>query len=224
MNESFDVPLITVVMATFNRARLITRAINSLLAQTFEDWELIIIDDGSKDSTQETISPYLSYTNILYRHFPNSGVAVSRDRGSELARGRYITFLDSDDEYLPDHLESRANILSAKPAIELLHGGVEIIGDDTVADKNDPTKQILIADCVVGGTFFVRRDLWKRLGGFGSEAYGDDSDFFDRAVAKGATIIKTEIPTYRYYRNEEDSICNIVSREGVAGIEQFRNQ
>ncbi len=224
MNESFNVPFITVVMATFNRGRLISRAINSLLAQTFEEWELIIIDDGSKDNTAEIITPFLSYTNILYRYFPNGGVAVARDRGCALARGRYITFLDSDDEYLPDHLETRANILSAKPGIELLHGGVEIIGDSSVADKNDPTTQILIADCVVGGTFFVRRDLWKRLGGFGSALYGDDSDFFEHAVAKGAMIVKTDTPTYRYYRNEEDSICNITSREGIAGIERFRNQ
>ena len=215
-------PFITVVMATFNRGRLISRAINSLLAQTFEQWELIIIDDGSKDNTAEIITPFLGYTNILYRYFTNGGVAVARDRGCALARGRYITFLDSDDEYLPDHLETRATILSAKPATELLHGGVEVIGDPSVADKNDPTKQILISDCVVGGTFFVRRDLWKRLNGFGSAPYGDDSDFFERAAAKGATIIKTDTPTYRYYRNEVDSICNIVSREGLIGIEEYR--
>jgi glycosyltransferase involved in cell wall biosynthesis len=216
-------PLFSVITPTFNRARTIRRAIESVRAQTFEPFEYIIIDDGSTDGTHELIADLLATDpRIRYEYSKNQGTSLARDLGVSFARGRYLTFLDSDDEYLPTHLEARELILAGEPAIELLHGGVEIVGDSFVADKRDPTKRISIHDCSVGGTFVIRRDLHKRVGGFGNVAYGDDTDFFDRAVSHGALIRKTDIPTYRYYRTEPDSLCTIVSNEGVSGIERYR--
>src|SRR5579883_1576312 len=181
-------PFFSVITPTFNRARTLPRAVSSVIAQTFEDWEYIIIDDGSTDDTSKIVDQIVKQKqNIKYYHIPNGGTARARDFGASMATGRFITFLDSDDEYLPTHLESRYHVLSAHPGIELLHGGVEIIGDEYVADKHDPQKKIPIIECAIGGTFFIRRDLFSRVGGFGSILYGDDRDFFDRAIAKGAT-------------------------------------
>lgn len=216
-------PFISVITPTFNRARILPRAIESALAQTFDDWEYIIVDDGSTDDTHHAIRSLIEDDpRIRYHRSDNHGTAQARDLGCSIAHGRYVTFLDSDDEYLPDHLESRAAILSAQPAIELLHGGVEIIGDPLVSDKFDLSRQIHLSDCVIGGTFFIRRDLWKRLGGFGSIVYGDDSDFFSRAEEAGAYIVETDIPTYRYYRTEADSLCTIAMKEGLEGINNYR--
>ena len=119
-------------------------------------------------------------------------------------------------------MQIRAEYLAQHPDVELLHGGVEVIGSDTVADKHDPSRQIPISDCVVGGTFVIRRDLAERLHGFRDVLYGDDNDFFERAQAAGAIIHKIDDPTYRYNRLEEDSLCAIVEREGVDGIRAFR--
>jgi glycosyltransferase involved in cell wall biosynthesis len=221
---SFDrAPYISVITPTFNRARLLPRAIESVLVQSFDDLEYIIVDDGSTDNTHKEIRELIeSDSRIHYHRSENKGTAMARDLGCSIAKGSYITFLDSDDEYLPNHLESRVAIISAQPAIELLHGGVEIIGDPFVADKDDPSRKIHLDDCIIGGTFVIRRDLWKRIGGFGTVIYGDDTDFFHRAEQAGALIVQTDIPSYRYYRTEEDSLCTIAMREGLEGIANYR--
>lgn len=214
----------SIILPTFNRARLIARAMQSVIEQNFEDWELIIIDDGSSDNTREIIEPFLARDKRIHYYFTkNIGAAAARNLGCSFASGKYLTFLDSDDEYLPLHLESHAGILSAAPALELLHGGVEVIGDPMVADKDDPSRLIPISECITGATFFIRRDLFKRLGGFTDIPYSDDNDFFRRAQEHGAFIEKVEFSTYRYYRTEPDSLCAIVEREGIEGIAKFRS-
>lgn len=212
----------SIVLCTFNRGYILERAIDSVLAQTFEDWELIIVDDGSSDNTKEIVLPYCRGNRITYHYQNNQGQAIARNYGCSFGIGLYFTFLDSDDEYLPNHLATRYELLSRKPAIELLHGGLLVIGNEYVADKDDTSKQIHISECVVGGTFFIRRDLWSRAGGYDDVVYGDDTAFFEKAKSKGATIEKTNIPTYRYYRTSEDSLCTIVERSGIQGINELR--
>lgn len=96
--------MISVIIPTYNRANLIDRAIESVLAQTYEKWELILVDDGSTDNTEESIQKYLEDPRIKYVKKTNSGGAHSRNVGVENATGNYVTFLDSDDEALPDWL------------------------------------------------------------------------------------------------------------------------
>jgi glycosyltransferase involved in cell wall biosynthesis len=225
-------PFFSIILPTFNRAHLISGAIESVLRQTFNDWELLIIDDGSRDNTFEIIRPFILNPSpyqgegrgrgIRYHFAHNLGLAMARNTGIQMSRGKYITFLDSDDEYLPEHLQFRAEFLKAHPDIELLQGGVEVIGPNMVADKHDPSKLVPISECVIGGTFVIRRDLAELLEGFRDVPYGDDADFFARAEDAGAIIHKINVPTYRYNRLEPDSLCAIVEREGVEGITKFR--
>jgi glycosyltransferase involved in cell wall biosynthesis len=227
-------PFFSVILPTFNRAKLVSRAIESVLAQTFTDWELIIIDDGSRDNTFDIIRPFIlspcSFQEggqgraIRYHYARNRGLAMARNTGIHISFGKYITFLDSDDEYLPEHLGIRAEYLAVHPEVELMHGGVEVIGSDMVADKRDPSKQIPISDCVIGGTFVIRRELTERLQGFHDVVYGDDADFFARAERSGAIVQKINDPTYRYNRTELDSLTAIAGRDGIEGIAKFRGQ
>jgi glycosyltransferase involved in cell wall biosynthesis len=216
-------PFITVIMPTYDRHRLTMKAINSVIAQTFQDWELLIIDDGSKDGTYDWVTMQIEKDSRLRYHWAtNRGLAMARNIGLTMGRGQYFTFLDSDDEYLPNHLELRAEYLWKYPEVEFLHGGVEVIGSDMVADKFDPSKMIPVSECVVGGTFVIRRDLAERLNGFRDILYGDDNEFFERAKTASAIIHKVDHPTYRYNRLEEDSLCAIVEREGIEGIKLMR--
>jgi len=218
-------PFFSVILPSFNRAHLLPRALESLEQQTFLDFEAIIIDDGSRDNTREVAEEFINRDKRIHYHYtPNRGLAGARNLGIEKSRGEYITFLDSDDEYLPEHLALRAEVLKAHPEIDLLHGGVEIVGNAFVADKHDPTKQVHLSECVIGGTFFIKRFLVQKLNGFGEILYGDDSDFFERSVTIGANIQKVDFPTYRYYRTESDSLCAIAERDGVEGILKFRSQ
>src|SRR5581483_10621309 len=216
-------PLFSVIMPAFNRARLIVRAIESVRAQSFTDWELIVVDDGSRDGTFAVLTDLIRNDDrIRYHYAANRGLAMARNIGLTMGRGAYFTFLDSDDEYLRDHLGMRTEYLHEHPEVELLHGGVEVIGESEVADKHDPSKRIAIGDCVVGGTFVIRRDLAERLEGFRDIPYGDDADFFERTENIGAIIHTIEVQTYRYNRLEQDSLTAIAERAGIEGIRQFR--
>jgi glycosyltransferase involved in cell wall biosynthesis len=138
----------------------------------------------------------------------NSGVSKARNRGIVDAVGQYITFLDSDDEYKSNHLSSRYDILKTRE-IDLLHGGLEIIGNSEVPDKNDMTKMIAIEDCIVGGTFFINSVVNNRLKLFDENvAYSEDSFMYENFVNEKCIITKTDIKTYIYHRDVADSICN----------------
>ncbi len=216
-------PFFSIILPTYNRHRLVENAIQSVLAQTFDDWELLVIDDGSSDKTFDVVETLILADKRLRYHFAkNRGLAEVRNLGLMMGTGRYFTFLDSDDEYKPEHLAARAEYLKRHTNVELLHGGVEIIGPVVVADKRDPTTRISISECVIGGTFVIRRDLAERLHGF-RDLYGDDADFFARADHAGANIQKIDVRTYIYNRMEPDSLCAIVEREGIEGIAKFRN-
>ena len=102
--------LVTIILPTFNRAHLITKCIESVLQQTYLNWELIIVDDGSTDNTEEIISKFLNHKNIKYFKILNSGVGNARNYGMIASSGEYITFLDSDDEYFSTKIEKQIEV------------------------------------------------------------------------------------------------------------------
>ena len=208
------IPFFSVIICAYNRAKLLPRALDSLLAQTETDWEAIIVDDGSTDDTVRVVREYIARDDrFRYLYHNNRGTGLTRNAGLLASCGLFATFLDSDDEYLPGHLATRREILHSYPEVDLLHGGVEIVGNPYVPDKNDTSRTIHLAECVIGGTFVVRRDRALALNGFGSMRYADDTDFFERAENAGYVIGETNAPTYRYYRDTPDSLCNTVMGE-----------
>jgi glycosyltransferase involved in cell wall biosynthesis len=104
-----------VVLPTYNRARLLPRAIDSALAQTHRNFEIVVIDDGSTDGTQHALRHYRDESRIRYVWQPHRNAATARNRGVRESRGRYIAFLDSDDEWLPEKLEKQVSILERGP-------------------------------------------------------------------------------------------------------------
>lgn len=203
------IPFFSIIMCTFNRNHLISRALNSLLLQTEKDWECIIVDDGSMDETFHTVKKYADiHANIKYVYHSNKGTGLSRNAGILAASGMFITFLDSDDEYHPDHLSIRKTIFEEYTNLDLLHGGVDIIGNPYVPDKDDYSKQIHLSECVIGGTFVIPRYKLHQIGGFSNLRYADDADFYQKAVDASWNIAKIDYPTYIYHRDTPDSLCS----------------
>lgn len=100
--------LVSIIMPSYNTAKFISETIESVLAQTYSNWELIIVDDCSTDSTDEVVKSFLSDNRIKYiKNEKNSGAAVSRNRALREAKGKWIAFLDSDDLWLPVKLEKQ---------------------------------------------------------------------------------------------------------------------
>jgi glycosyltransferase involved in cell wall biosynthesis len=106
-------PLVSVIIPTYNRATMVTRAVESVLAQTFTDYELIVVDDGSTDETEKVLSEYRDHINFLQQ--PNRGVSAARNYGIRSAVGQLIAFLDSDDLWLPEKLSRQTRFFKHRP-------------------------------------------------------------------------------------------------------------
>ncbi len=110
-----DQPFFSVILPAFNRERTIAKAIDSLLEQSFENWELLIVDDASTDQMERVIAPYLKDQRIRYlKNETNQERCHSRNRGILESKGQYICFLDSDDYHLPFHLEVLFKVIQEK--------------------------------------------------------------------------------------------------------------
>ena len=199
---------VSIVLPTYNRANLIGRGIDSIINQSYKNWELIIVDYGSTYNTKEILKPYLdTIKNIKYHFHSNRGVAITMNMGIKLSTGDYITFLGSDDEYMNNHLDLRVKYFESHLKVDVLHSTAKIIGDEFVKDKNDLSKKIHLNECILGGTLFGKRKVYEKLGGFKKLSYSPESEFVERAK-KRFDLVKINEPTYIYYRDTPDSICN----------------
>ena len=207
-------PFFSVIISTFNREKLLTRALNSLIEQIENDWEAIVVDDGSTDGTKELIEKILNIDKRFSYFFQeNQGVGIAKNCGIESAKGKYVTFLDSDDEYKKEHLSIRKNLLMNHKDLDILHGSVEIIGNQNVPDLNEPNKMISLDDCIIGGTLIIKRSFLKKTEGYPKVKFGDDRIFYESALKHNPRIMEISDKTYIYHRDSEDSLCNNFSKE-----------
>ncbi|MDB5273284.1 MAG: tuaG [Chitinophagaceae bacterium] len=128
--------LFSIVIPTYNRAAFIGKAIDSVLAQTYAHWELIIIDDASSDPTQDIVGKYLDPRIKYYRNETNMERSASRNRGITLSTGDYICFLDSDDYYYGHHLETLYQKIQAlSQPVALIHTSAVVVNAKDVVLK-----------------------------------------------------------------------------------------
>ena len=197
-------PLISVVIPTFNRAKQVEAALKSVLAQTYREFEVIVIDDGSTDGTGEAIRELISpqsndASQVRYFFQPNQGQSAARNKGTEEARGEWIAFLDSDDVWLPEKLEWQVR------AVEQFKGKccacitdarlVDNLGMDTTAfhqSRKHYEETLGMESEAVGNlvkcrdpfwvsTLLVRTDVVKQVGWFDLHlGYAEDHDFLFR--------------------------------------------
>ena len=108
-------PVFSIVITTHNRGHLLSRAIRSVLDQTFADFELLVVDDASTDSTGEIVKSFKDKRIRYVQRDQNGGVAATRNTGIGQARGQFVSFLDDDDEYLPEFLEQTHRVFHSAP-------------------------------------------------------------------------------------------------------------
>ena len=161
-------PLISVITPTYNREVMVVNTINSVVNQTFEDWELIVIDDGSTDNTEAAVQPFLIDPRIRYYKKENTGQPDSLNIASRYAKGEFITFLDSDDEAYPDWLQTVAEKVDANTGI-LCNGAVRKLMDGTMITE-EPKETVIFGKKVklkfTCGSLFVRRSIFVEVGGY----------------------------------------------------------
>lgn len=151
--------LVSIIMPTYNCAKFIGRTIESAQAQTYRNWEMIIVDDRSKDNTKEIVEQYIRNDSRIQYHLldVNSGAAVARTTAMKLARGDYMAFLDSDDLWLPDKLEKQIAFMEANDYAFSCTAYAQIDEDDNLIGKTVKTIKKtdynrLLLDCPVGNS------------------------------------------------------------------------
>ena len=138
MTISTAAPTVSVVMPVYNTEAYLGDALDSILAQTFTDWELICVDDGSSDCSLDVLRRYeRADPRIRVVSRPYSGVARARNDGMALARGRYIAAMDSDDVALPERLRRQVDYMESHPECVGLGAAVRIVGPDLMPIKDE---------------------------------------------------------------------------------------
>lgn len=167
-------PLVSVIMPAYNGEKYIGEAIDSIIAQSYQDWELIIVEDCSTDRTLTVIENYLMDSRIrLFQNEQNLGIAASRNRAIELSLGKYIAIQDDDDVSFPERLEEQARFLEEHADMDAVAGHwliVDETGNEVLAmqsaykNPNYVRAHLLFSDCVGNGSAMFRKDFVQKKG------------------------------------------------------------
>lgn len=220
-------PIVTVVLPTYNRAPLIVRAIRSVLAQTYEDFELLVVDDGSTDGTMDEVARVRDPRVRRLRLPANRGAAAARNVGLRAARGRFLAFQDSDDEWLPSKLDRHMRVFARRD------GAVGVVYSDMRRILRDGTRRYHRSPTVAGGRLIdpstnfyqvcklgiqasvIRRECLEAVGGF-NEAFPalEDLELFIR-LSRRYAFHHLRLPLVRYYETNglsQDMRAKVVAR------------
>ena len=218
---------VSVVIATHNRAGLVRQAIQSALEQTVQPLEIVVVDDGSTDSTPRVLAEFGNHIRIV--HQPNQGRSAARNAGVNHCRGEVIAFLDSDDIWFPEKLAKQLVVLEAKPTLGLVHAFSDVVDENSVrlnqrtryrqklyrrALKRGYTYEGMSRECIMFlSTVAVRRECWKRVGPMDTAIPAfEDWDWYLRASRE--TEIVTIAETLVHFRQHPG---NTASREFFEG-------
>lgn len=211
--------LVSVVVPVFNCERYLAEAIESVLAQSYADTEVIVVDDGSTDNSKAVAKGFGKRVNYLFQE--NAGASAARNRGAELAKGELLSFLDADDIWTEDKLSLQAALLNEREDVDMVFGHVEqFISPELESDE----KKRLI--CPLGtmpaylpGAMLVRRDAFWRVGPFATDVkVAEFLDWYARARERG--LNPAMLPGVVYKRRLHNE--NLGVRESGSRIEYTR--
>jgi glycosyltransferase involved in cell wall biosynthesis len=214
-------PAVSVIIPTHNRAHIIPQTIDSVLAQTFRDFEIIVIDDGSTDDTSAVLQKRYG-EKITCIRTKNCGLSAARNRGITAARGQYIAFLDDDDAWLPDKLKLQTALMQNNPSLGLVYCGCyTIAADDTVISETRPLKRgelfedLLRSNDIVGSAsaVLVAGSLFSKAGCFDETLTAcEDWDMWIR-IARDFPIDFIDKPLVMVRRHHTSMQQNILNME-----------
>jgi glycosyltransferase involved in cell wall biosynthesis len=226
--EAGITPLVSVIIPAYRTARTIAATLDSVLAQTFKDYEIIVVDDGSPDAEelQKALDPYRD--RIVYLRQENQGPSGARNTGIRAARGKYVAPLDADDLWAPEHLAAQLAVLEADPSIDVVYADARIFGDVPEAGRTvmelcpsagEVTFERLVTrQCTVHICVSVcRREALLRAGLFDPALRRvEDADMWLRIARLGGRIVYQRL-VLGHYRRHPGSL----STDPVAMLDAF---
>jgi glycosyltransferase involved in cell wall biosynthesis len=198
--------LVSVVIASYNMGHYLGQAVQSVLAQSYQDVEVQIVDDGSTDNTAEVVRRWASDPRVRVHTQPNAGQARAKNTGVALSRGRFVAFLDADDLWLPGKLERQMELFRGRPEVGVVYSEYQVMDGDGRLLEKGPTPmrrgwvsgELLIENFVCYSAGVVRRECLERCGAFDETlGMGIDYDLWLRLSAHYQFDFVPE-PTVRY--------------------------
>jgi glycosyltransferase involved in cell wall biosynthesis len=227
MDAAGAAPLVSVIIPSYRASQYIAAALDSVLAQTLTNHEIIVVNDGSPDTAEleKALEPYREF--IVYLRQKNQGASVARNTGIGAARGKYVAPLDADDIWAPEHLAAQIAVLEAGPAVDMVYADARIFGDvpeagKTVMELSPSTGEVTFESlvtrrCTVHLCVCVcRRDALLRAGLFDAELQrGEDIDMWLRIAAQGGRIVYQRRVLGNYRRHPDSNSADpVVTIEG----------
>lgn len=232
--DSSGKPLVSVVMPVYNGEAFLAIAIESILTQTFSDFELIIVDDASQDASAAIIRDFAERDDRIrfLQHERNRGEGGARNHGIAESRGEYIAGMDCDDISLPERLQMQVDFLQSHPMIGAVGVGQAMVTDHLRPRPGwiafDERHAIILFDMLVGGpaiarnAIMARRGILARADGFKSDRLGSDYELYLRLVWETG-IRYANLPALLYiYRRSDASVARLLSTQPVSGRDKAR--
>lgn len=198
-------PKVSIIIPTYNRAKLISRAIESVLAQTYKDYEIIIVDDGSTDNTQEVLAVYMD--RIRYVRQSNKGISGARNRGIGEVQGEYVAFLDSDDTWVPEKLAVQVEVLDRNKKVGIVYSRMQIFDEEGKPCGFKPEEKtgknylelLEIRGDITTSTVVTRKECFDKVGVFDPNLPPmEDFDMWLR-ISRFYDIYEVESPILAHY-------------------------
>ena len=192
-------PKVNVIITTYNRANLVCQAIESVLEQTYQDVEIILVDDGSTDDTKDVLHSYIKKNQIVYHYQSNQGLSAARNKGIRLSKGQYLKFLDNDDflyekqiELQVKDLEENHTDISISDYHALLENGI-LEENRHVIDLQEPLLSFIQNNKTCVHAVLMRKEWLEKVGGFDEHLKAcEDYDLWFRMILEGAKISKID--------------------------------
>ena len=213
-------PAVSIITPVFNAGRPLAHTLRSVAAQTLEDWQHVIVDDGSTDpTTARLLEAAGAQARTTVIRTENRGPATARNTAVANARGRYLVFLDADDHLAPEFLAKTVAVLEAEPDVGVVHTWVALVGGHQGVWRTGPfALPDLLARCTIHVTALVRRELFGAVGGFDTRYVesAEDWDFWIGLAGRG--VHAACIPeVLAYYRRTPQSRERAARASGAQG-------
>jgi glycosyltransferase involved in cell wall biosynthesis len=195
-------PFFSIIIPAYNASGTIERSLESVRVQSVDDYEVIIVDDGSRDDTKSKVEPYLKYSSFKYFCKENEGVSKARNYGSERALGQWLLFLDSDDELCPEALLHFLNAVNNSKSLGFVSAPYWLNGKCIQPNYNKYFPKVKAN--VLSGSYIVDRNLFKQKLGFDTRLkQGENYELFLRLLlnnkAANELVGVIDYPTLRYH-------------------------
>jgi len=214
-----NVPVVSVVIPCYNQGEFLREAVDSVLAQTFQNFEIIIIDDGSTDTRTKRILKNFKAPKTKILRQKNKGVSAARNAAIAKARGLFILPLDADDKVSPNYLKLAVKAMRSDKKLGIACGQTKLFGPETTDWKHPTyTPEAMLFDNALPPASLFRKTTWKKAGGYDEAMnFAEDRDLWLGILEQGLEAKKIVGATY-YYRRHAGSVTYALSRgsKGVA--------